>query len=253
MKKFIIIVSIIILIPLLALLTIYAAMGGVPVVSSIIGADKPKDLGVRYTKADYDDLVAKLKIKVYPAPTSGRAVDYKKVYKGTKKIDMEYTDEVFTSILNINKPSYLMVSKTQVKFHKDGTMEASAMVNTDYVKDYIKLLTKGSEGKDLGLAANVGIKFLNTLPQKVPVYAAGKVEYIGNNHIHFDVKTVKVGVLPTPANLLSTGNIEYANKVANDALDTMTGLKIEKLSFEEGKLNFKGTVPAGTERILINK
>ena len=55
MKKWLIVVLVLILIPTLVL----GYLGFVPGVSAIMGSNRPRDLGVRYTEADLSSLMAK--------------------------------------------------------------------------------------------------------------------------------------------------------------------------------------------------
>jgi len=240
MKKVLIILGVIILIIAIPIVTVLSMAGFVPVLSHVIGADKPKDLGVRATYEDYLNLCKKVGVKFIPAPSSGKATDYKKVFSGSRKIDRAYTQEELTAMLNFNKPSYWVIHNTQVRIHADGTLEGSSLINIKELKNSPQI-------------SNEARKYLKTLPNKVAVYVSGKVEIIGNNRVKLDVNKVEVGKLPIPGNFLTQENVNLANDYINSILSDIPNLDIQSVTYSDGNVNFKGIVPEELKRIPIKE
>lgn len=199
---------------------VYAAglSGFVPVISPMLGADKPRDLGVVSTLDDYK---AAAQATAFTLDNSaGKGPDTRISYSAKKKtINGKFSQSQISSLINFNHSDSYPVSGAQIRVHADGTMEGAAMVNVNGYKGY---------------------DFHNA------VYVKGKVNVTSPQSLSFDVSAVEVGRLPVPINPTVKQVVEDA---VNEKLRSITGLAIESVGYEEGKIDFKGTIPESAKRV----
>jgi len=213
MKKLIIFL---IVIAVLVLGVAYA--GFVPVVSPLLGTNKPRDLGVKYTKADYESIIQQAKFKL--DNSAGFGPDTRITYSPNKiTVEGKFTQEQVSALINFDHADGYPVSNTQIKIHADGTLEGAAQVGVNNYKGY---------------------SFHNA------VYVKGKIDVTSAKSLKLNPEKLEVGRLPVPINEKAKNIVETA---VNEKLNSIPGLAIESVSFEEGKVNFKGTIPESAKRV----
>lgn len=197
--------------------TLVAAASGfikVPFFTSLLGADKPRDLGISYDPASFTNLLEKNGVEI-----SGDASDYcfscAIAYSvETVKMNAEVTSEELTSLIRSTNDEKGTFKDVQIKLGTGNKLEASGLLNLrDYGYDF--------EG---------------------PVYAAGSIARDGEKRIKINIEKGESGRLPIP--------LEYAQKAGdelertiNEQLARMPNLKIESLEIRDGKLIFRGDFP----------
>ena len=111
--------------------------GFVPGLSEALGANTPKDLGVRPTSADLQSANAKLGVtySTLPAEAQGKT---SLVETGTHPIDVKLTSEEITALLNdhASKWKYYPIDHIQVRINADNTVEVSGVLRVDRWKGY---------------------------------------------------------------------------------------------------------------------
>lgn len=187
--------------------------GFVPGVSSLLGTARPRDLGVRYTEADYESGLAKIPDHTainpeYMCFTCG----YRS--SGSVPADATFTQEEFTAQVNVLNAEKGPVSDAQVRFNDDGSVETSALVEYG--------------------------------PAKVPVYVKGAVADFGTRAVDMEITEADiegVGLTGDQTQQATT----LTNRFVRDFFQRNPGLSVEDLSVGSGGIDFKGTFPEEME------
>jgi len=197
-------------------ITIIAATGlvQIPVLSSLLGTDKPRDLGVRADPELFTALLAKENVAI-----SGDPSDYDlsaNIRYGTAKpMDATLSSEELTSMMQATNNAKGPLKNMQVRLLDNNEMEMSA--NADLEK--------------LGY------------PIKGPIYLKGTFTKGSASSVSILVKEGSFGLMPVPADVLSQAQ-DGIEQAVNSQLADMPGLRIDTLSVDDGKLHFTGSFPS---------
>lgn len=216
MTKILLGLSALVLIVILCGVLLIAASGFVkiPILSSLLGTDKPRDLGVRTDSAYFQDMVNKQGIKV-DGSYDKYCLSCYITYSDMKPIDISVTSSELSSMISATNDKEGTLKDVQVKLGDDNVMEMSA--NLD-LKKY---------GYDYG----------------GPIYAKGKIVKDGKNALKIDLSTAEAGIIPVPAEYAQKGSTELENAI-NRQLTRMPGLDIEDFYVTDGTLHYKGNFPS---------
>jgi len=170
-------------------------LGFIPGVSNLFGSNKPKDLGVTYTVADYTSARNKVggNLSVLPStsdPTQSIS------FSGSHPVDVNFTEAEYNAELNNRQWSYYPLENVQVKLHTDGTAELSANIETGKLQGCLEAL--GASQDALTSVTN----YLKYIPTNPAIYMKGSVEIENGEFLNTDMATFKVG------NLDLTGQIQ---------------------------------------------
>lgn len=191
--------------------------GFVPGLSSLLGANKPRNLGVEVSEEKYNYILNTVGFELNNQ--IGLGSDTKISYQGQKNINVSLSESDLSSLLSFNHAELFPVKNVQVKIHQNGTVEASANVSINNYKGYS----------------------LNNA-----VYVKGKIDVISSRNIKIKPDEVEIGRIPLP---MTEKMISVLNNEANQYINKIEGLSIESVSYEDGKVNFKGTIPSKATRI----
>ena len=209
-----------VLLIIFVLLVLGAGMTGfVPVVSDILGTNAPRDLGVKVTQADYDSALAATGFKL--DSSAGYGPDTHITYSGQKAVSVGLTDAQLSALIDFDHATQYPVRNAQVKIHADGTLEAAAYIKVDSYKGYS----------------------VNNA-----VYVKGSFDVLPGGQIKLHPAEVQVGRAPVP--LVESG-VAAAEQEVNSKIASIPGLSIQSITYEEGKVNFKGTIPASAKRVKL--
>lgn len=217
MKKFLVIILVMILIPV----GILAYLGLVPGLSPLI--TKPVDLGV---KAD-------------PALVTVFETKYgKKDGTGTVKLNVELSSAEITSVFNVweTRDSYFPLHAVQVRFNQDGTGEASG---------YLKIATAVALAKNLGYTdtdIEQGKKYVQYVSGDLPFYVKG-TGGMTDNVLAIDPETFQLGRLTIPDSITNPA-AKVVGDMINRRLKQIGSPNIQEASFKAGSFHLVGTVPA---------
>lgn len=207
---------IVLVILILAVIIAVGATGiyNVPVVSSVFGANKPKDLGIKTSP----EALASLKTKI-PMTISGDPISYSagadKVFSGQINVDTRTTSEEITSWLQRFQGTNSSLPFTDIQAKKiEGGVEISAMLNA-YVK--------------------------------APIYLKVMINRVSNKSVSLDIQKAKIGLFNVPDNYLKQAT-DFFNKKVNHIMAAIPGFSMEKLEYHDGYTDFKGTFPANARR-----
>ena len=216
MKKLFIFVILLILIPLAVL----AYLGFVPGISKYVA--KPKDLGVKIDKSLVTTFENKCGVK-----------------NGTGKValDVMLTSEEVSSIFAVweDRDPNFPLKDVQIKFHPDGTGEASGI---------LKLSTAISLAKNLGYTdADIakGKEYAQYVSGDLPFYVSGKGGML-NNQLSINPSSFVLGKVTVPESITTPAS-KLVGDMINRRLKQIGGADIKEASFATGKLHLIGTVP----------
>jgi hypothetical protein len=203
--------ALIVLIILLVILGVGVAITGlyeIPVISSVLGTNKAKDLGIKTSPEAVVSISKKIPMKI-----SGEYISYtadpSEIFTGEIAVDAEFSSEETTSWLQGVEGKDPLFKNVQVK-KGDGVIEISANV-----QKYIK----------------------------APIYVKVAVEQIGVNQVALDVTEAKLGMFNVPEKYLQQGEDFFETRV-NELMNTIPGFKMESYDIRGGNSYLKGTYPA---------
>ena len=256
MKKLLLLLFLLIGIPVIIL----GYFGFITPISSILGTDKPRDLGIKYTQEDLKSIRTKNQVKYEVLPET-QSPSQTRSFSGQKQVNSDYTSREITATMNNQPWKYWPYKDVQVKFNADGSGEISGILVKEKVPGYASVIGIPSE------ATNFAIKFL---PPDPVFYVKLKGSLVENKVSEFEPQAFEIGRIPMPLNVfLSLGgknlvktafaqNIgEMTNelsKVKNkkaliiDFINTKVSSDFgsfyaKKAYFGENKVFFEGTLP----------
>jgi hypothetical protein len=229
---------IIIIIPVI----VVSVLGFVPGISSVIGTNKPKDLGVKYSEIDYANYQLKTGAQFLDnsvAPIDP-ATSSKEIFTSPKQMDVTLMQEEITAMLNSTGWASMPIKNTQIRLG-DGAIELSGNVNSNALSEFAQSIG-GTEYSQANIdTAASWAKMLGD----PPIYLKANAS-ITNNVLTFNVTEAKVGFFNIPSSitsgLLKAGSYNIKN---NSAL-----YDVQSANATNGQLHFVGIAPT---TIYINK
>jgi hypothetical protein len=231
------VVSILILLFIVVPVIVLGYLGFIPGLSSLMGATKARDLGVRYSEADYLS---------YQTKTGGQFLDYanapasplnpakKTIFGDPKYMDVDLTQEEITATINMVGWSWMPLTNTQVRFG-DGVVEMSGNLNMNQLSNFVNFIGGvGYSKSDVDKALGWGKRLAGNPP--VYIRAAASMT---NNVLSMEVQQVRIGRFDAPIDIAS----KVLNTGTNNALNGTYGLNTNGATFSNGQLHFTGTSP----------
>jgi hypothetical protein len=229
------IVGIVIGVIIVVVVLVGGYFGFVPGVSNLFGSNKPRDLGVTYTQADYQSGRAKTGTIVTDLPSNAPPQQSIK-YSGSHPVNVTFTQAEFNALLNNHPWKYYPLKDCQLKLNADGTAEFSAILLTSRLKDYA--LSTG--------VSNDSMKILNDYISKVPgnptIYTKGKVSIINSQIINTDVSELQIGKLSIPVDQIQNNQGSLISS-AQQQMQAIPGFSCKTFKIENGQVKFEGTLP----------
>lgn len=192
----------------------------------------PRDLGVKYTPADYTETHQKIGTEVVTASTSASIKD-SLLFSGKKETKVSLNSSEITAYLNADKYIYAPLTNVQIKINPDGTGEASGILN---IKNFITYASLTTPTADVQKAID---RF--HLNANLPFYAKGTLVVI-NNQVNFNISQLEIGRIPVPQNYVSE-NQAALNDYATKKLNSIPNLQVRSLTLTDAKANLDATVP----------
>lgn len=208
--------------------------GVIPGVSKLFGSDKPRDLGVTFSEADFKNMEAKTGATAELMPDS-EMVNLTIKHVGQHNVDATFTQEEFTSKVSNRQWRDNPFGNVQVKFNADGSAEASGILKLPIATRFFAAM--GIASADVEAAAR---KFKVPMAD-VPFYFKG-TGVAENNHITPNLTALEIGRVPVPKAIIDQYQQEAAD-LATDLLSRVQGFSLEKAEIVESKLHFVGTLP----------
>ncbi len=232
MKKLLIILLVLVLVLVGAL----GYLGFVPAISSVLGTDQPRDLGVNPRPEDLTAAKEKMNgvqftmLSSYQEGSSGSAAQ-----PGSVPVSVSFTSQEITAMLKTGDWQGWPIMDAQVKINPDGSAEASGVLMTSLINDMAAMA---------GYSSSDVRKALDTLHIKgnVPVYLKGRGD-ITNNQVNLSIEKAEVGRFPVPSSLVNQHQGDINNFVSN-SITKMPQVSVDSLRVENGQAAFDGSLPS---------
>jgi hypothetical protein len=231
LKILLVLIILFIFLPVLAL----GYFGFVPGLSDLMGANKPKDLGVKVTQEDITKTSQKIGVGLEQLPDTTSVTDSIK-YEGKKDLTVTLDSLETTALANSRHWKYAPIDISQIRINPDGTAEISGVINKNAIFNYAAAV--GITSSDIAKANDA----LKTIPTNPSFYIKGKVEITNNQVSLLDVNQVQIGRFSVPEGIIKN-NQQYLGAAANQRMSTIPGFFAKSLSLENGQVKFEGTVP----------
>lgn len=204
-----------------------------------------KDLGVKYTKADYDSIMSKLSYMKDEAP-KGDLSSYTYKYGALQDVDVIFTSSEITAFFNYNRPTEYPLNDVQIRVNNDGTIDAVAVADVDY---FLNEFMSSKYSKD---QINNSIPLLGILPNKVNL----EIKFSGSvldNKSNINLIDAKVQGVSVPKDYINTSEaisvITSGTDKIMDKFSSKTGSKFKSISVVDEAIKFIGSVPSSLERV----
>jgi len=257
-KVSLIIISIIVL----SILLFIGYLGYIPGLSTLLGANKPRDLGVKYTDSDKASARAKSQL-IYGVLPENTPPEMSIRRSGSRKISTTFNSAEMTSLMNNRPWKYWPIEKVQLRINDDGSAELSGVVINEKLKGYAAAI---------GVPAKASELITKFLPKNPAFYVKAKTSLTENKVSEFDVQSVYLGKVPLPVNTLLAkfapefiksvfaedfiselskyeGKKEAIINFINERLSRIPGFYAKKAYFKDGKLNYDGTLSEKEEMV----
>lgn len=214
--------------------------GFVPGLSNVLGANKPKDLGVKYTEAD---LKAGREMTGVSLETLASTTESDKSleFSGSKSISGTYTNEIITAMINGAQYKYYPITNAQVKISDDGTIETSGNFNINKAVAWSNTL--GGD-KSLGEKAQ---SYMGKVLSNPSFYLKGKMSVV-NNQISLNIESAKISRFNAPKSIIDKYQGQLADFV-EERIANIPEMKINSAKFEGGKMVLDGSYPAAEKSV----
>lgn len=219
---------------------------------------KPKDLGIKYTQADFNGVIQKLGIHINADLGSNQTYDNAPILAGsmTSKGDSTITKENFenglnyqdfnwefsnyvqksvtltpeevTAFFNEIAPTFWWFDKTQVKIDGNGKIITSSQADIKKIKE--------------DLYSDVANNIPIPLPDKVNIYTEGDFS-ITDNKINMVPDVIKAGPLSVPEQYLAGDNLDIFSSFLERFYTVIPGLQINNAGIKDGEFVFDGMIP----------
>jgi hypothetical protein len=177
--------------------------------------------------------------------------------KGSNEIEDYFTSEEMSALVstaNINGP----INNVNFSFKDNDSGEVSFMLSENFV-DFLKEqgvlnismssvvyaaeedYTNSTPKKSSVTEMIVG--YISGIVNRSPVYATGKLYRDSDGSVKIEIDSLKVGRAPLPKEAIEKVEIETV-RVVNAIVTPENGFSIEELHIKDGKLYYKGTLPA---------
>ncbi len=220
-------------------LLIAGYFGLVPGLSSLMGANKPKNLGITYTPADYQAFLAKTQTSMQDfanAPANPENPGKKVVFANPVTVtDQTVSQEELTAAINESGWLWMPIDNTQVKL-TNGTVEISGNLQLDYIAQFIGFIGGVGYGQaEIDQAVDWGKKLVNNAP--IYIKASGSVT---NNQLQLEVQEVQIGRYNVPVDIAQT----VLSVGTQSALNNTPHLDAQSATLTNGAIVFTGTHPS---------
>lgn len=211
-------------------------LGFFPVVSGLLGANVPRDLGVTFTARDLAQANANLGISFSTVPKASSAKE-SITYSGTRTLDARLSSSEASSLIHSQPWYYSPIHDVYVKFDDNGSMELSGILRSDRLAAYTQL-----SGFSIGRFQNI-IAQIKSLSADPPIYIKGRLEITDNKAILLSVDTLQIGKVTLPYDIVQ-GALPGIKEFFDKQFANVPNLSITTLRVDSGRLIIKGTAPA---------
>lgn len=200
-------------------------LGFIPVVASVFGSDKPKDLGITHSTEDLNSAQTKLQQEL--VDSSGDPNE--QVLLATpNNIETSLSQEEYSAHVEKVHP----INDVQIKFDGEN-FEMSGRINKARIPDFVRTL--GFHGSDAEI-----LEIVNTYLPGNPVFYMTGSGNTTNGDVTMNLKKAEIGRLPVPADQAEY----YIETYLETVIDRIPSLTAESVTLENGELKYSGTTPS---------
>jgi hypothetical protein len=219
-------------------IVILGYLGFIPILSDLMGSTKPRDLGIKYTQADYDSAGLKNRVKIIVVD-SAPTIETSMICSGSRNIEASFTQEELTARINMNSQNwkYFPVKNIQIKINQDGTAESSGLLMIDNLQGFAKATSFGDIDMQKVLSK---LKFVR---KEIPFYVKF-APTVRDGQVTMAVEKAEMGRLAMPQDFSEKYKNEinyYASRLISTA--AFPGLYVSSMNLDGGQMNFKGRLP----------
>lgn len=210
----------------------FAGLAGfVPGLSTILGTNKPRDLGITYNQEDSAKSQAASGVTIIELPKDTPVQNSYRL-EGQRDVSFSFDSKQTTAVLNNRPWKYYPFSNVQLRINADGTMETSGTVNMNTFTSYANALGYATDDVNK-VMDQYHIPKLN-----MPFYVKGTGSII-ENKVSLNVQSFEAGRIPVPSGIISS-NMDRINSFVQDVVNKQTGFYAKKMTIENGKIIFDG-------------
>ena len=231
-----VLITLVILVSIVVLVAGY--FGLIPWLADVFGANKPRDLGVRYTQADYTNYLQKTNTQLFsfsqaPVPPA-RSTDTI-IYTDPQPKNVTLTNAEITSRADSSKWKDLPISNVQIKCGAGGVVEISAQLISDRLSNFVNIAGGGGYSP---AEIQTGLDWLGFAGKNPAIYLKATAS-VTNNVASAQVTSAQINRFSLPNDLVSAGAVAMAQTI----FTRVTGLNIKSATFSDSGLTFVGDAP----------
>ena len=219
----------------LAVVLILGFLGFVPVLSDLLGANRGLNLGISYTKTDYNSAVNKLGITVTPLAQNLSPSD-SIVASGSHRVDQTLTSAELTALVNTmgDTWAYFPIKNTQIRINQNGSVEVQANLIMNRFDGFATALKLSDSVKqEFSSYSNL----IKTNPSFYMKYTMS----ITDGQTQSNINVMKLGFIDVPAPELAKIQTAFASFVQR--VVERTPRVINNLTFGDGTVHIVGSTP----------
>lgn len=188
MKKLLLIIFILfVVVPVLIL----GYLGIIPGLSDLMGANKPRDLGIKYSQSDLSSIHAKSLVKYETLP-SNVVPAMTRLFSGERQFSGDFSSAEITATMNNQNWIHWPFKNLQVKFNADGSGEISGTLIKSKVSGY---------AASIGVPQQAADFIAKYIPNDPAFYVKGKAALSENKVSVFEPQAFQIGRIPMPVSV----------------------------------------------------
>jgi len=222
----------IILIFIVGVVVALGYFGIFPGLSSLMGTNQPRDLGMQYSEAGYNAGLEKSDVELKTLKASDPRII---AYEGSHKVKASFTDEELTAHAIKKEWVGYPVSDMQVRINDDNTAEVSGILKLTEIAPFLEAMNISEADYKKALEkVNIPIK-------DVPFYAKG-LGTAKDNTLDITMTNFEVGRFPVPSGILDQYQDELTS-FGHSIMRNIPGFSVNVARFENGSIYFDGELP----------
>jgi hypothetical protein len=217
--------------------------GILPPLDQMLGFNKARDLGIRYSGIDvmkiHDSIGTKTTI-MKSASSPNKDVNDKFtsdagiIFEGQKQVKYSLNSEELSALAN-SPWKYFPLSELQIKIGGNGIVEAAAMVKINKMISFAQVLGATDE------QVKEAMRNMNIPERDIPIYVKGTF-IVKEGEAEINPEKISIGIINMPKQMIDKVTPSVTESV-NSIINGFPGFYIKSLSFNKEKMNFEGTVP----------
>jgi hypothetical protein len=218
----------------------FASKGFIPGVSELLGATKPKDLGVTYTELDFESYMAKTGSTVEiidsaASPQESIAFSVPRDYQ-----QVAFTQAEITARVNHIQWSYTPIRDVQVRFDSDGAIEMSGVLVMDNIISFLNASGYEVSQEDI----NKAIRRIDIIPVDPAIYLK-MVPVVVNNTATITIEAFELGRFSVNVDQYNGSTV--LGELVTQIFSQVDGFYAQSVTVGDGTMTFDGTAPTVVE------